>query len=143
MSLGPVEMLVVKFPGNKFSGEIAPALAELVERGTIRVIDILFAYKDADGQINAIEINDLDDDNFAHFDPVVEDLTGLLSEADLEEFGATLEPNSSVGLMLFENTWATRLQDAIVNASGKMVFNERVPKIVIDELLAETSASAA
>jgi hypothetical protein len=68
MSLGPIELLVVKFPGNRFTGEIAPALKDLVEGGLIRVIDILFVVKDEAGELTVLEINDLDDDNFSRFD---------------------------------------------------------------------------
>jgi hypothetical protein len=139
MSLGPIEMLVVKFPGNKFSGEIGPELKRLVENGTIRVIDLLFMHKDQDGTLSVLEINDLDDDDFAHFDPVIEDLTGLLGDDDVKEFSALLEDNSSAALMLFENTWATAFRDAMLNANGQLVFSERIPKVVIDEVLAQAA----
>jgi Family of unknown function (DUF6325) len=140
MALGPIEMLVVSFPGNQFKGEIVPELKRLVESGTIRVIDILFVLKDRDGSVAVVEMNDLDDDNFARFDPVVTDLTGLLGQDDVERFSAALENNSSAALMLFENTWATGFRDAVVNANGRLVFSERIPKRVIDELLAEAAA---
>src|SRR5262245_31955657 len=114
MALGPVELLVVKFPGNQFRGEIVPALTELVESGTIRVIDILFVNKDENGKVEMVEINDLDDDDFRTFDPVIEDVTGLLSKEDVEYFSTALDRNSSAALMLFENTWATRFRDAVL-----------------------------
>ncbi|HEX2513128.1 MAG TPA: DUF6325 family protein, partial [Chloroflexota bacterium] len=71
MALGPVELLVIKFPGNEFKGEIAPALRELVENGTIRIIDLLFIRKDADGTVTANELMDLAPDLYAIFDPLV------------------------------------------------------------------------
>jgi hypothetical protein len=142
MAIGPVELLVIKFPGNQFRGEIVPALRELVEQGTIRVIDILFAIKDGDGEVAMVEINDLDDDDFAQFDPIVEDITGLLTKEDIEQLSAALERNSSAAVMLFENTWATRFRDAVVAANGELVISERIPKAVIDEMLAVGSASA-
>jgi len=140
MSLGPVELLVVKFPGNQFKGEIAPALKELVEGGLIRVIDILFVHKDEAGELSVLEINDLDDDDFSRFDPVVADITGMLTRDDAQQLSAALEPNSSGAVMLFENTWATKFRDALVNANGELVLNERIPRAVIDELLAEPVA---
>jgi hypothetical protein len=136
-SIGPVELLVVKFPGNKFKGEIAPALADLVESGTIRIIDILFAYKDEDGGLAVLEINDLAADDYATFNPIVSDITGLLTVDDARHLSAKLENNSSVALMLFENTWAIKFRDAVVNADGELVFNERIPRAVIEELVAE------
>ena len=137
MSLGPIEMLVVKFPGNQFTGEIAPALVELVEGGIIRVIDILFVVKEEDGKVTVVEINDLDDDDFRRFDPVVADVTGLLSIEDAEWLSQTFEPNSSAAIMLFENTWATKFRDALLHAKGELILNERIPRTVIDALMAD------
>jgi hypothetical protein len=115
MAIGPVELLVVRFPGNEFKGEIVPALRELVESRTIRIIDILFAHKSAAGELTLLEINDLDAEAYGH--------------------------NSSGALMLFENTWATRFADAVHNAKGEVVLNERIPRVVIEELLAAEPAS--
>jgi len=140
MALGPLELLVVRFPGNRFTGEVAPALTELVEGGLIRVIDILFVAKDHDGEVLVLEINDLDDDDFRRFDPVVADLTGLLTPEDARQLSASLEANSSAAIMLFENTWATRFRDALVRANGQLVLNERIPRAVVDELLATAAA---
>ena len=141
MSLGPIELLVVKFPGNKFTGEVAPALKDLVEGGLIRVIDILFVHKDQDGEVTVLEINDLDDDEFSRFDPVVADITGMLTPDDAKWFSQGLENDSSGAIMLFENAWATRFRDALLNANGQLVLNERIPKAVIDELVAESAAT--
>jgi hypothetical protein len=143
MALGPVELLVVKFPGNQFKGEIAPALTDLVEQGTIRVIDILFVNKDADGTVEMVEINDLDDDNYTVFDPVVSDVTSLLTADDVAAFSAALEPNSSAALLLFENSWATRFRDALVNANAELVVSERLPRAAVEALLAERVAAEA
>jgi hypothetical protein len=143
MSLGPIELLVVKFPGNQFKGEIAPALTELVENGTIRVIDILFANKDADGTVEMVEVNDLDDADVRRFDPVVTDVTDLLNAEDVDALTRALEPNSSAAVLLFENTWATRFRDALVNANAELVLNERIPRAVINELIGEAAPATA
>jgi hypothetical protein len=140
MSLGPIELLVVKFPGNRFTGEVAPALKDLVEGGLIRVIDILFVHKSPDGEVTVLEINDLDDDDFSRFDPVVADITGMLTQDDARQLAAGLENDSSGAVMLFENTWATRFRDALLNANGELVLNERIPKVVIDQLVATPAA---
>jgi hypothetical protein len=141
MSLGPVELLVVAFPGNQFRGEIAPALRDLVERGTIRVIDILFIVKDQGGVVTMLEINDLDDDDYTTFDPIVSDITGLLSPDDVNQVANGLENNSSAAIMLFENTWATAFSDAVANANGRVLLSERIPRAVIEELVAAQAAS--
>jgi uncharacterized membrane protein len=141
MSLGPIEMLVVKFPGNRFRGEIIPALKELVEGGIIRIVDILLLHKGEDGRLTVLEVNDLEAEAFGLVGPIVSDLTKLLSNEDAAQLGNTLENNSSAALMLFENTWATRHVDALRNANGELVMSERIPRVVIDELLAAKTAS--
>ena len=142
MSLGPIEMLVVKFPGNRFSGEIIPALGELVENGTVRIVDLLFAVKGKEGDVTVLEFGDLDPDIFGQWDPLVADVTPMLNEDDARELTASLENNSSAALLLFENTWATRFVDAVSNANGEVVVNERIPRAVVQELTAELSSTA-
>jgi uncharacterized membrane protein len=136
MALGPVEMLIVNFPGNEFSGEIAPALAELVETETIRIIDLVFIRKDSDGTVEAIELADLDVNEAAKYSPFIDELSGLFSDEDIQELAQLVEKNSSAGFMLFENTWATRFANAIRNANGQVLLNERIPRAVIEELTA-------
>ena len=136
MSIGPIELLVLKFPGNHFTGEVAPALQDLVDSGTIRIVDIVFAIKDVDSSVAVVEINELPTDIRGVYEPVVSDLTDMLTEEDVQVLTSGLEPNSSGAIMLFENTWATAFRDAVVRANGEVVLNERIPKAVIDELLA-------
>jgi hypothetical protein len=141
MSIGPIELLVVKFPGNQFKGEIAPALQELVETGTIRIIDLIFAIKDEEGTLAILELNALGDQSLAVFAPAPSELSGSLTEDDARTLSGGLENNSSAAILLFENTWATRFADALRNANGQLVMIERVPRAVIDELIAEVAAS--
>jgi uncharacterized membrane protein len=136
MQLGPVELVVVQFPGNEVKGDVVPAIKELVENGTIRVIDILFIRKDQEGNVTMLEINDLDDASFAAFNPIVAEIDGLVSRDDVQQLAASLNNNSSAGVMLFEDTWATRLRDAIVDVQGKMVLFDRIPEAVIEQALA-------
>lgn len=143
MSYGPIELLVVEFPGNQFTGEIAPALTELVEGGMIRIIDILFVQKDAKGVVTETELTDLFEDVFAAFDPVVDELAGLITHDDALQLSTSLPPNSSAGIMLFENAWAKRFADAVANANGHVVVNERIPRAVIDALIMSQAEPAA
>ena len=136
MEVGPVEILMVEFPGNEFTGEIAPALAELVEQGTIRVIDLLFVTKDANGNVGAIELSDTDDAVRSAFEPVVAEASGLLSEEDIEDLGEGLDPDSSAAMLLFEHVWATRFRDALVASGGELLASVRIPKEVVDEVIA-------
>jgi Family of unknown function (DUF6325) len=141
MAIGPIELLVVKFPGNQFKGEIAPALQELIDNGTIHVIDLIFAIKDEGGNLAVLELNDLGDERLAVFQPKQSELSGSLTEDDARSLAGGLENNSSAAIMLFENVWATRFADALRNADGQLILNERIPRVVIDELIAELAAS--
>jgi hypothetical protein len=143
MSLGPVELLVVEFPGTRVRGDVVPALRALVESGTVRIIDLLFIRKDSSGTVTMLEINDLGDTDYATFDPVVSELTGMLSEDDVQRLGATLENDASAAVMLFENSWATRFRDAVVDAGARVVLIERIPRDVIEETMAEQAKATA
>ncbi|NEQ43762.1 MAG: hypothetical protein F6K00_09475 [Leptolyngbya sp. SIOISBB] len=144
MSLGPVEMLLVRFPGNQFTGEIVPALKELVDTNTVRILDLLFIKKDADGSLTIVEVDEVDEDDvYDAFDPLVPEVNGFLSESDAITLAQSLEPNSSAALLLFENVWATRFRDAIVNAKGQVLLSERVPQRVIEALSEEQPPSIA
>jgi hypothetical protein len=132
MSIGPVEYLIVAFPGNKFKGEIVPALQELVDSGTIRIIDLAFVMKDADGAVVTAELGDLDSEVFQALDALTPDTLGLLNEEDLAAAAEELETNSSAALLVWEDVWATKLRDAIANADGVLLDLERLPKEVVD-----------
>ena len=135
MAIGPVEILVVGFPGNQFTGEIAPALGELVESGLIRVIDLVFIAKDAEGDVVAIELNELDDTLTVAFQPHVDEPSGMISEEDIEDLGADLPAESSAAILLFEHVWATKFRDAVLNSGGELLASIRIPKEVIDEVV--------
>jgi Family of unknown function (DUF6325) len=135
--MGPVEVLVVGFPGNRFKGEILPELASLVDRKLIAVIDCVLILKDADGNVTFAEIQQDDaDENVAKLASLMSDTHDLLSEEDVQELAAGLPDNSSAGLLVFEHIWAQPLRDAIVDAGGVLAANFRIPAPVVDELLA-------
>jgi hypothetical protein len=131
MSVGPVEYMIVAFPGNQFKGEVIPALQELVDNGTINVIDLAFVIKDAEGNMAALEAGDLDSDVGAAFAKLGGANGGLLNQEDLEAAAEELEPNSSAALLVWEDVWATKLRDAILNAGGELLDLERLPGDVV------------
>jgi Family of unknown function (DUF6325) len=138
MVLGPIEVLVVGFPGNKFNGDIIPELERLIDANTISVIDGLFVRKEADGSVTFTELEELGaNDDAAHLADVLEQLDSLISDEDVTELAEGLEPDSSAAILVFEHTWAKPLRDAVVGSGGSMVANFRVPGAVVDELLAE------
>ena len=141
MSLGPIEVLMLRFPGNKFRGEIAPALADLVESGTIRVVDLLFAIKDADGELDVLELTDMEGD-LSVFAPMTSELADTLTEDDAQMLARSIPNNSSAAILLFENTWAKAFVDAVVRANGEVVLNERIPRAAVDALIAAHAESA-
>ena len=134
--MGPVEYLVVEFPGNKFKGEIVPALKELTDSGTIRVIDLVFVRRDEDGSATWIELSDLPIEDAAPYDDLDGEFGGLLNEEDILMMADLIQPNSSAAVMVFENVWATRLRDAIVGAGGRLVDNARIPAALVDAAIA-------
>ena len=132
----PVEYLIIGFPGNRFSGEIMPALTELVENGVIRIIDLVFVKKDADGEVTTFEFEDLQEAAELGFADLDGEAGGLLSDEDLDLAAAALAPDSSAALIVWEQRWAERIADAIRNAGGEIVAGERIPATVVDAALA-------
>jgi Family of unknown function (DUF6325) len=132
--MGPVEYIIVAFPGNEFTGEIAPELEALVSSGTIRVLDLIFIGKDADGSVVSFEIDELD--AVAAFDGLDADIGGLISPEDIEHAAANLEPNSSAALLIWEDVWAEPFAQAVQRSGGVLLEGARIP----GELLAAAMA---
>ena len=129
--IGPVEYMIVAFPGNKFTGEIAPALQELVESETIRIIDLAFVAKDSDGEVAGFELSDLDPEVQAALEKTGAEAAGLFNEEDLAAAAEELEPNSSAALLVWEDLWAARLADSIRDAGGELYDLGRVPHEIV------------
>jgi uncharacterized membrane protein len=129
--IGPVDYLIVAFPGNEFRGEIAPALAELVEAGTIRIIDIAFVTKTAEGEVAALEVTELDPEVKKGLERAGVEVSGLFNEDDLAAAGEELEPNSSAALLVWENVWARKVAQAMRDAGGEVLDFERLPHEVV------------
>jgi uncharacterized membrane protein len=142
MTIGPVEYMIVAFPGNRFTGEIAPALKELVDAGTIRIIDLAFVMKDADGAVVTAEMADLDSEVYKAFDSLSPETMGLLNEEDLAAAAEELAPNSSAALLVWEDVWATKVRDAIVKAGGELLDLERIPGEVVQAAVEFANANA-
>ena len=136
-SVGPVDFIALAFPGNNFKGEIIPAIQELVDAGTIKIIDVLFAYKQGDEDVRVLELQEIPSEVFQRFDPVVAEVTGLLTENDVRSLSAGLPTDTSLALLLFENTWARKVGDAIQNADGQVILFERIPRPVVQTLIEE------
>ena len=125
--LGPVDYIVVEFPGSKFNGEIAPALDDLVDRGIIRVLDLIVLQKDDKGAIEAVELSDLDESEAGSLRAYETELAMLLSEEDVLNVAEAIEPGTTAAVLVWENTWAVPFATAVRHSGGQLVAGGRIP----------------
>ena len=135
MSVGPVEYIAIAFPGNKFSGKIIPAIKALQDAGTIRVLDIVIISKDADGNVAAVELGDASPEEAATLAVLGIEGKNLLGLEDIEDIGSALDPNSTCGLMIWENAWAAGFAQSLRDADGILIANGRIPAQLVEEAL--------
>ena len=135
--LGPVDWIVVEFPGSRFNGQIAPALLDLLERNLVRVLDLLVLKKDDDGSLEAFELSDLDEGEIGELRTYESELAMLLSEEDVTSLAAAIEPGSSAAVLVWENIWAAPFASAVRRSGGQLVATGRIP---IQALLAAIEA---
>ncbi len=139
--MGPIDYLVVEWPGKQPNGEAAPHLVDLVDRGLIRILDLAFITKGEDGSVAGLEISDLGDQ--------VEELrvfegasSGLLSDDDISEAGNALEPGTSAALLVFENRWAAPFAAAMRRSGAQLVAGGRIPIQAIEAALDAAEAKS-
>jgi len=130
MGVGPIEYIVVGFPGNKFNGEIAPELAKLIDSGIIRILDLVFIGKDDAGEVVAFEFDQLDE--LEAFAGLEGEIGGFLSDEDVAYAGAALEPGSSAALLVWEDLWAAPFATAVRESRGELLGGSRVPRELIE-----------
>lgn len=137
--MGPIDYILVEWPGRQPTGEAVPHLVDLVERGLIRIIDLAFISKDEDGSVTAIEIADLGDAvaEFAVFEGAG---SGLLHDDDIEQAGGVLEPGTSAALLVYENSWAAPFAGAVRRGGGQLVASGRIP---VEDVMAALDAAEA
>jgi hypothetical protein len=135
---GPIDYLVVEFPDNRMTGEGLPILVDLVDAGIIRILDLVFVTRDADGSIAAVEISDLDGDGQLDLSVFEGASSGLLGEDELDEAAAAIEPGSSAGILVYENVWAAPFAAALRRGGAQLVASGRIP---VQALLASLEAT--
>jgi hypothetical protein len=137
--LGPVDYIVVEFPAgtSNFTGEMSAELARLVDNDIVKVLDLLVLHKDADGSVEAFEIDDLDEVD--ELTAIEAELAELLAEEDVEHLAAAMEPGTTAGVLIWENTWAAPFASAARRSGGQLIANGRIP---IQALLASVEADA-
>ncbi len=136
--MGPIDYIVVEFPGSKMNGEAFPHLIDLVDRGIVRILDLVFVTKDLDGSVKGIAIADLDDDGELDLAVFEGASSGLIGDDDIEEAGGILEPGSSAGILVYENVWAGPFAAAVRRGGGQLVASGRIP---IQAMLAALEAA--
>ena len=124
--MGPIDYIVVEWPGKQPTGEAAPLLVDLVDRGLIRILDLAFIAKGDDGSVAGVELSDLGNQ--------VEELkvfegasSGLLGDDDVAAAGEALEPGTSAALLVYENVWAAPFATAVRKSGGQLVASGRIP----------------
>ena len=137
-SMGPISYLIVQFPGNKMTGEGFPILVDLVDRGVIRILDLAFVTRDADGSVGALALTDIDGDgtlDLAVFEGVS---SGLLDHSDFADAASVIDPGSSAAILIFENRWATDVVQALRGGEAELVAAGYIPQ---DAILASLDAT--
>ncbi|HVQ89174.1 MAG TPA: DUF6325 family protein [Actinomycetes bacterium] len=137
--LGPVDWLVVEFPDKQPAGRIAPHLKDLVDRGLIRVLDLMVLQKDTDGTLNVLELSDLDPSELGEFRTTEAELAMVLGEQDVMDLAETIQPGTSAAVLVWENVWAAPFGSAVRQAGGQLVATGRIP---IQAVLAAIEADA-
>ena len=133
MAIGPVEYLILGFPGNNFTGQIVPELAKLLDSGLVRIIDLTFITKDAAGRVDVVEYNAVEE--LAAFAGLDAEVGGILTDEDIAHAAMSLEPNTSAALLIWEDTWATPFAEAVRNANGVILEGARIPREIIEEVM--------
>ena len=140
MTLGPLEYTVIGFEGNRFNGEIAKAIGDVVDSGVIALVDVVFITKDIDGNATALELDNKDDPRFAGFTPMLAGLSGLMTQEDVDGIAASLPTNTSALVILFEHRWAVDIKDAIAAAGGFLISRDTVSPEALELVNAELDA---
>jgi uncharacterized membrane protein len=125
--MGPIDYLVVEFPGNRMTGEAFPLLVDLVDQGLVRILDLVFVRKDTDGSVAGLELKDLDGDGELDMSVFEGASSGLLGDEDIQEAGDVLQPGSSAGILVYENLWAAPFAAAVRRSGGQLVASGRLP----------------
>ena len=141
MTYGPIDLIALEFPGNRFKGEILPQIFDLVEKEIIRVIDLVIIMKDG-GEVIVRELRELDASHIAMFDPLQAQVSQMITRADIDMIAGQLAENSTAGILLIENLWAKKTQQAMLAANGRLVLFERIPHDVVEEAVADIAALA-
>jgi hypothetical protein len=137
---GPIDYLMVEFPGNRMTGEGFPLLLDLVDSGTIRILDLVFATRDTEGSLSVLQVSDLDGDGELDLSVFEGAASGLLGPDDLDQAASAIKPGYSAGILVYENTWAAPFAAALRRSGAQLVASGRIP---VQAILAALEAAEA
>jgi hypothetical protein len=139
-TIGPVDVAVITFTGSEFGRTIAPALASLASSGTVRIIDLAFVRKAADGSTSIIE--PADDTVAEAFERITDAQVDLLSDADLADLADTLTPETLAMVVVWENSWAARFATSVRSLNGRVTMLERIPHENVERAITALEAES-
>jgi hypothetical protein len=136
---GPIDFVALEFKTKNLKGEVIPELVKLISDKTIRIIDLVIVQKDEKGLVEAAELQQLAPEIIAVFDPLDREVNEMIKLEDTNMIGSQLENGTLAAVMLFENLWAVKLKEAVVNANGRVLMQERIPHQVVMEAVEDLS----
>lgn len=135
MTYGPIDFIALEFRSDQLKGEILPALLDLAENKIVRVMDLVIIQKYEDGSHEALELQELDPETMSLFDPLEIEISGIVQVEDIDAIAEGMENDTTVAVLLFENLWAIKFKEAVINANGQLLIQERIPSEVVEETL--------
>jgi hypothetical protein len=143
MTYGPIDYLVLEFKNEKLKGEIIPTLVELIENKTIRVIDLVLIQKDMEGKHEVVELQELDSETLAIYDPLHAEVSGLIQVEDIDAIAEKMDNGTTAAALLFENLWAIKFKEAVLRADGKLLEQVRLHHEDVEEALGRIASAEA
>ena len=140
---GPIDFILLEFPGDRPTGPAASALLDLVDAGIVRIYDLVVVRKESDGSFSGLDLNDLDADHLGGFSAFAGARSGLLDDDDLQQAADAIEPGATAALIVYENSWAIPFVAAARGAGAEVVARERIPADVVMDVLDQLDAADA
>lgn len=136
MSYGPIDFVALQFESDQLEGEILPVLLELAEKEIVRVVDLVVIQKYEDGSHEAVELQELDPKTIKVLDPLKVEVSGIVQVEDIDAMAEAMEADTTAAILLFENLWPIRFNEAVLKADGRLLVHERIPDEDVEETLA-------
>ena len=140
MTYGPIDFYVFEFQNEKLKGDILPELIDLIQKGVVRVIDLVIVQKDGNGKHQAVELQELDPETIAIYDPLQAEISGLIQVEDVDAIAGQMANNATAAALLVENLWATKFMKALENADARLIEFVRIPHDDVVEAMAKIAA---